>query len=63
MIFSERIIRICALMAVSILSTTIHADSGLRFPSITATNLAGRAVSLPGDFGAPAAVEIGRAHV
>ena len=56
MIFSERIIRAWAVLAVGILSTAVHADSGQRFPSIAATNLAGRAVSLPGDFGAPAAV-------
>jgi len=40
----------------SVLSGTLYADSGHRFPQVAATSLAGRALSLPAEFGSPAAL-------
>ena len=38
------------------LSTTLYADGLQRFPQLEATNLAGRTLKLPADFGSPAAL-------
>ncbi len=49
-------LRACAVLAVSFLSTMLHADGLQRFPQLEATNLAGRTLKLPADFGSPAAL-------
>jgi hypothetical protein len=46
----------CALMAAGVVAMALHAEGGSRFPQVAATNLAGGSLSLPSDFGAPAAL-------
>jgi len=46
----------CILSAATSLSSTLIAEEVASFPSLAATNLAGRSLSLPADFGAPAAL-------
>jgi hypothetical protein len=54
MILHDRIA--CAVIAAGILTASLHADGGPRFPLVQATSLAGRSLSFPSDFGSPAAL-------
>ncbi len=56
MIPSRRIPWAWALLATGVLPATLSAEIGLRFPTVSATSLAGRGLSLPSDFGSPAAL-------